>query len=170
MRVWLQPDCNLCSWREGVKRTKDSVDQNPGAHTLLRPAQVGWAGWSGAPLNGNLPPHGSAQHLFQGTSMIPAPLRGQAGHVGRGAQTGAACGTATAVHFLVVFKELCERGVSFWAQGGCQPFTRRGAAPLPPLLSSHAAPPRPPPSQSVAWLLSSHFVFLLSSPFLCLIY
>lgn len=34
------------------------------------------------------------------------------------------------------------------------------------VLLSHPCPP----SQSVAWFLSSHLVFLLYSPFLCLIY
>lgn len=137
---------------EGMKRTKDSVDQNPGAHTLLRPAQVGWAGWSGssipgAPLNGNLPPHGSAQHLFQGTSMILAPLRGQAGHWV--AQTGTACGTATAVHFLVVFKKLCEEG--------CRSGLRVAASPSPegePHPCNHFCPhvpPRPALLQAKAW-------------------
>jgi len=85
-----------------VKKTEDTLDRNPGHHTLLRPAQVGRAGWSGssipgAPLNG-----GSPSPL--GPEPFPRDRHdpGAARWVGRpsGARTGAACGAAAAVHLF----------------------------------------------------------------------
>lgn len=88
-----------------MNKTEDTLDRNPGNHTLLHPAQVGRAGWSGssipgAPLNGDLPltvrprtfPKGQAWSRHR---SVDRPVTN--------AQTGAARGTATAVHFFGCF-------------------------------------------------------------------
>lgn len=130
------------------------------------PAQLGWGRKAGLatpslvlPSTGTCPsPFGPEP--FSRDNIIQAPLCGQAGR--RSAHAGAARGTATAVHFLVVFKKLNEEGCHSGLRVVASSFPEGEPHPLQPPLSR--LPPCPPPSQSVAWLLSSPLVFLLSPP------
>lgn len=105
MHVWLQLDCDLIvapgDRVQGKLRALLTRTQGNTAPLRLHPASSdGVEGWSddsvlGAPLNRDLP-------SLLGPSLLPAPRCGQARSWS--SQTGAACGMASAVHFLF-FKE-----------------------------------------------------------------
>lgn len=138
------------------------------------PARVEREGWSdysipGALLNRDLPPH-----------CRPRPYsKGQASsrhHSGQARYWMAKLVLPVAQPLLHIFGLFLRnsRGVSFWARVVANSSPRGATSPAttsvlqaPPPTHTHTYPP---PSQSVAWLLSSRLVFLLSSPFLCLIY
>lgn len=134
-------------------------------------AQLRWGGQAGcsipgAPLNRDLPPTVRPRTFSKGQALS------RHRSVGRPAIGMPKLVLPVAQPLLYIFwlflRNSMKRGVILGSEW--LPVLHQKGSHTPCNHFCPCLPPCPPPSQSVAWLLSSGLVFLLTFPFLCLIY